>query len=415
MSVPSGRTPLCFGRYDYAAFLTYFAYAAASIIIPVCLVELAHELSFDLSEGGRAAGGALHLGRTLAMVVAMLVVGFVAGRYGTRKTLGGSVLLMSLGILFCGLSPIYGMLFLAVLLAGLGEGVIEGLGTPFVQKLHIHEPGRYINFAHAFWSVGILVTVVLSGWLLFIGVSWRTLTLGVALSGIAAGCLILWPSPRGRKYPEEDTKVDIRQVCQHARRILSSRDFWRYYAAMFMAGGGEFCLTFWSASHIRLHFDASAWAGGLGVAIFAAAMVAGRFAAGYFVPQDQLRKLIVLSGLVGAMVTVFLPFAKELSYFYALLFLAGLATAPFWPSIQSYAAAKLPELDSTMLLILLSCAGVPGCGFFAYLMGVWGDLADTLVYAFFLVPAAYFLIFVLIGWTPKNPGKSYPSSESPIK
>ena len=41
-----------------------------------------------------------------------------------------------------------------------------------------------------------------------------------------------------------------------------------------------------------------------------------------------------------------------------LLFLAGLATAPFWPSVQSYATDRLPAADTTMLLILLSCAGI---------------------------------------------------------
>lgn len=387
---------LHFGRFDYAAFLTYFAYASGSIIIPVCLVELAHELNFDLAEGGRTAGGGLHLGRTIAMVAAMLLVGFVAGRWGTRRTLGGSVLLMSLGIFLCGISPIYGILFVAILLAGLGEGVIEGLATPFVRDLHPEEPGRYINCAHAFWSVGILVTVVVSGWLLSVGVSWRILTIGVAVCGILAALLILWPRPNGKSHPAETDRAGVRDVLAKARVIVRSKDFWIYYSAMFLAGGGEFCLTFWSASHIQLHFDGSSWEGGLGVALFASGMILGRFAAGYFVPQHKLRTLILAAGLSGAAISVFLPFVSGLHVFLILLFLSGIATAPFWPGIQSHAAGELPRMDSTMLLILLSCAGVPGCGFFAFLMGVWGDWSGSLATAFLLVPGCYLGIFVLL-------------------
>ena len=392
----SGARKILLSRYDYAAYLTFLAYAAGSVIVPVSLVELARELNFDLTAGGMTAGGGLHLGRTLTMVVAMLLVGFVAGRWGTRRTLGYSVLVMSAGVLLCAISPGYGLLFLAMLFAGLGEGVIEGLATPFVQNLHPKEPGRYVNISHAFWSVGVLITVLVSGWLLARGFSWRGMTGVVAVVGAMAGVLILWPASEGRGYPAQTSRTDAREIWRQIRAILGTRTFWLYYAAMFLAGGGEFCLTFWSASHIQLHFRANAWSGGLGVGIFAAAMVIGRLAAGYYVPQDKLRKLILVSAVGGALVTACLPFVTQISYFYVLLFLAGLATAPFWPSIQSYAADRLPQVDSTLLLILLSCAGVPGCGVFTYLMGVWGDHAGSLAHAFYLVPAAYCCIFMLI-------------------
>jgi MFS family permease len=389
---------LIFGRYDYAASLTFFAYAAGSIIVPVCLVELARDLNFSLAEGGMTQGGALHMGRTVAMVLAMLLVGFIAGRWGNRRTLGHSVLVMSVGVLLCAVAPSYGILFLALMLAGLGEGVIEGLATPFVQDLHPEEPGRYINTTHAFWSVGVLVTVLASGALLSMGVSWRILVAVVSGIGFLAALMLLVPSKRPVPALDHHQPLNWRQVCGHARAIVTTRRFWLYYAAMFLAGGGEFCLTFWSASHIQLHFDSSPWAGGLGVAFFALAMVIGRTSCGKYVPQQKLSKLITLAAFGGALVCLLLPIAPNLTAFYLLLFGAGLATAPFWPSIQSYASDSLGKLDTTMLLILLSCAGVPGCGAFTYLMGYLGNQTGSLSLAFYLVPAAYLLIGLLIGY-----------------
>lgn len=383
------------GRFDYAAFLTFFAYAAGSIIVPVSLVELAYDLNFSLESGGMAAGGALQIGRTLPMVLAMLVVGFIAGRWGNRATLGTSVLLMSVGIALCAIAPSYGILFLALMLAGLGEGVIEGLATPFVQDLHPHEPGRYINLTHSFWSVGVLATVLLSGGLLSLGVSWRILTGAVALVACLAAVLILIPARQGA-HSAAHHPLSLKAVWAHGVEVLRFPRFWRFYAAMFLAGGGEFCLTFWSASHIRIHFDASAWAGGLGVACFALAMVIGRMASGYFVPQNGLRKLILMAAIFGSVICVLLPLSPNLWVFDGLLFLAGLATAPFWPSIQSYASHDMPKLDSTMLLILLSCAGVPGCGVFTYVMGAISSESSSLTQAFYLVPASYALIALLI-------------------
>jgi hypothetical protein len=48
-----------------------------------------------------------------------------------------------------------------------------------------------------------------------------------------------------------------------------------------------------------------------------------------------------------------------------------------------------------MLMILLACAGVPGCGFFTWLMGYVGNHSG-LGEAFYLVPACYLLLALLI-------------------
>ncbi|MEI6432305.1 MAG: MFS transporter, partial [bacterium] len=263
---------MAFGRYDYASFLAYFAYAAGSVAVPIALVSVAHDLGFQLDNGGMAEGGALHLGRTASIVVAMLLCGFLAGRWGKRRSLGISILLMSFGIGMCALAPSYGVLFLAIAVAGIGEGVIEGLATPFVQDLHPEEPGRYVNFSHAFWSIGVLATVLAAGALLSDGVSWRWVIGAIAVGAMIPALLFLLPDRSVNAYVEKNEALDGRTVWSHTRKILQTPLFWLFYAAMFVAGGGEFCVTFWCASYIQLNFSSSAWIGGVGTACFAAGM-----------------------------------------------------------------------------------------------------------------------------------------------
>lgn len=382
---------MVFGRYDYASFCAFIAYAAGSVVVPVSLVSLARELGFQLERGGLAAGGALHLGRTLAMVASLLLSGFWAGRWGKRRTFGGAVLLMGLGMGLCALAPAYGFVFLALVVAGLGEGVIEGLCTPFVQDLHPEEPGRYINFSHAFWSIGVLGTVLISGALLSHNVSWRLITGGVAAFALLPALLLLGPEQAERAYPEHPHRLDRAVVWNQMRGILRLPGFWRYFAAMFVAGGGEFCITFWCASYLQLHFAASAWIGGVGTACFAAGMVLGRTAAAYWLRQQHLKALIIGSALAGTAITLCLPLSASVGLFLALLFLSGIATAPFWPSVQSHSADLLPQVDTTMLFILLACAGVPGCGVATWAMGYLGNHGG-LNRAFYLIPVCYLLI-----------------------
>lgn len=408
---------MVFGRFDYAAFVTFFAYAAGSVVVPVALVSLARDLGFSLESGGLAAGGALHLGRTIPMVASMLVSGFLAGRWGKRRTFGVSILFMGAGMGLCSLAPAYGVLLLALAVAGMGEGVIEGLATPFVQDLHGSEPGRYINFSHAFWPIGVLVTVLVSGALLSAGVSWRLITGAVATLAAVPAALLLLPSRAGRTYPEHPEPLHWRVVWAQATAILRIPRFWLFFCAMFVAGGGEFCLTFWCASYIQLSFKASAWAGGVGTACFAAGMIVGRTGWGYLIRQHQLRGLIVLSAVGGTLVTVPFPLLSSLWVFLVLLFLAGVATAPFWPSVQSYTADRLPQADTTMLFVLLSCAGVPGCGFFTWLMGYIGNEEGGLARAFYLVPGCYVVLALLVGcdwWRARGPLPSRLPAPAPL-
>ena len=389
---------MVFGVFDCAAFMTFFAYASGSVVVPVALVSLARDLDFSLESGGMAAGGALHLGRTIPMVAAMLLCGFAAGRWGKRRTFGVSVILMAAGMGLCALAPAYGLLLLAMAVAGIGEGVIEGLATPFVQDLHPEEPGRYINFAHAFWPIGVLSTVLISGGLLSLGVPWRALIGAVAAIALVPAVILLAPSGRRRQFPENPEPVSARTVWNHAVAILRRPRFWLFYAAMFVAGGGELGLTFWCASYIQLNFTPSAWAGGVGTACYAGGMMVGRTGWGYLIKQHQLNALIVFSALVGTAVTLAFPILTNLWLFYGLLFVAGVATAPFWPSVQSYTADRLPQTDTTMLFVLLSCAGVPGCGFAAWAMGYIANRSGGLSAAFYLVPTCFLVLGLLIGY-----------------
>lgn len=389
---------MIFGRYDLAAFGSFFAYASGSVAIPIVLVVLSRDLGFSIASGGMTAGGALHMGRSVAIVASILASGFAAGRWGKRRAFGWSVLLMGAGMGLCAVAPAYGILFLALMIAGLGEGVIEGLATPFVQDLHPSEPGRYINFTHGFWSVGVLVTVLAAGALLSAGVSWRLIIGAVAAFALIPGLMLLLPRGAGRRqYPEHPEPVRLALVFNRIVAILKMPRFWVFFAAMFVAGGGEFCLTFWCASYIQLNFSSSAWAGGVGTALFAAGMALGRTGWGYIIHQRGLMRLIVFSALAGALITLLLPVLTDLRLLFILLFFAGIATAPFWPSVQSYCADRMPGADTTMLFILLSCAGIPGCGFFTFLMGYIGNRATGLGAAFYLVPACYFALAAIIG------------------
>ena len=381
------------GRYDYATYMTYISYSSCSVIIPVVLIEIARTLNFPLESGGQGAGGALQIGRSLFMVLAMIFCGFAAGKWGKRFTIGTSVILMGLGIGIASVAPSYGIIFLALAVAGFGEGIIEGLCTPVLQDLHEDdEPSRYINFGHGFWSIGIVMMTLLVGWLLNQKVDWRYIVGGVALFATLPALMFLLPDKRVVFKKE---KVDVATVWHHTLDTLKSGRFWLFFILMFLGGGAEFGLTFWASSFVRMTFNSTPMQGAMATLIFSIGMIIGRLGAAAVIPQKYLFHMLLSTAATGIAAGILLPFAPSIWAAYGLFLVLGLSCSALWPSSQSYCTDRMPFLDSTVVYIILSCAGTPGCGIMTWLLGKVGDNV-SLKWSILLVPLCLFLFVAVL-------------------
>ena len=377
---------LRFGILDYAIAFGMFCYAASSMIVSICLIKMAapDELAFDLTGGGN-----LQAVRMTAMCVSLVLCGFLGARYGKCHSLIGTMLLMATGLIGCALTPSFGMLFFAMALVGLSDGMLEGLLNPIIQDLHPQNSGKYLNFLNAFWSIGVLSTMIVCGDLLTRQVSWRMLMLGLAVISLLPMLLFIIGI---RKHPPiipAPLSAGLKQV----GNILKQGRFWFFAVLMFLCGGGEGGLTFWSASLLQKDFGMAAREGGIGAACFSAGMIIARLAIGVMVKQHQMLRLILSSAIAITMISLVIPGVHSFLGIGIVLFLAGLSTACFWPSLQSYSVDTMPA-DSTMLFILLSLAGIPGFSAVIWLMGFLGDRCGLRA-GFYLIPAV-FGIFILL-------------------
>lgn len=379
------KKALKFGRYDYASFAAFIMYSMCSLAIPLMIVTMGKALNFPLDAGGMASGGTLHIVRSLFMFASLLACGLIAAKIGKRLTMGFSVAFFGIGIFLCSVCTEYAMLFPCLVLAGLGEGVCEGIATPFIQDLHKDAPERYVNIGHSFWSVGIGCAVFIVGGLLSCGVNWRAILAVIGLLSVASSLAFLWKENPKAKYPEVKSTLDFSTVLSHTKVIIRKKSFWICSLGMFFGAGAEFGLTFWSAAYLELTFNTSAFVAGLGTGAIALGMFIGRAYFGYIAKPSNLRYILLYCGLGTIPVTLILAFLKPgmlpnvitFAIVFVLLFMAGIGIAPYWPTMQVYGVQKLPDCDSTMLYIYFSAMGIPGCGFFSWLMGFVGDRFGT--------------------------------------
>jgi fucose permease len=178
-------------------------------------------------------------------------------------------------------------------------------------------------------------------------------------------------------------------------KILVLPGFWLFAAAIFLGAGVESAFTFWSRSYVATYLKDVPRAGAIAVVIFAGLMAAGRLLAAKLSRTMSLKVMMMGSALLGVIVSGMIPFAANLIWFYALLALAGIATACFWPTILAEAAHCL-KVNATLLFVLLACLGIAGFGVTPWLMGFIGDRTDLRT-GFSVIPGLFVvLIFVLI-------------------
>jgi fucose permease len=340
-----------------------FTYASSVVATPIVLLRIAEELSFGLAQGGGIE--AVRAGFLLAILIAS---GFAAARFGKPRSLGAGGLILAAGLFGYALAPSYLVVLVAIVLVGLGGGILEALLNPLVQDEHPDDSGRHLNVVNAFFSVGIFTTVLILGDLLTRGVSWRLLMAGLGVLAAVSGSLFLIFGREAHVQTVAEREEE-KPVWSHAREILRDGRFWLFAVAMFAGGGAEGAFTFWIASYVQIDFDALARGGAVATAAFAGGMVVGRMLSGHFVKQDQLHILIIASAIFGVGASLAAWAVSGLIAFMVVVFGAGLTIACFWPSIQSHAAAEM-NVDSTMLFILLSVGGIPGFGLASFVMGL---------------------------------------------
>lgn len=366
---------------DTANAVAFVSYSSTTTVTPICLVLLARELQFSLTQAGL-----LEVMRSLFLVLLLLASAFLAGRWGKVRCLGTGAILIGTGMALYAVAPSYGFIALALTLVGIGGGLKEALINPLIQELHPGNSGKYLNTLNGFWSIGVLLTMLMGGDLLTRGVSWRFLVGFLGLLSMASGALYLL----NRRERNTHTVRLAGTVFRDKVAILRSGRFWIFWSMMFLAGGIEGAYTFWSASYFQLELGTLPRAGGIGTACFAGGMIAGRFASGYWIRQHHLFHLLLGSAVLGLFTSFLIPLLDSVGWLFATMFLMGLAVACFWPSIQSYSVDRLP-FDPTALFILLSCGGIPGFALLSWLIGWIGD-NHGLRTALFVLPAAFLVL-----------------------
>ncbi|SFK20546.1 sugar MFS transporter [Cellulomonas sp. KH9] len=354
----------------HSAHVAYVVQAVVNNLAPLLFVVFHTALDVPVAQLGALA--ALNFGvQLLTDLVAVRVV----DRIGYRRPMVAAHALAALGLVLLAVlpfvlpSPFVG-LCVAVVVYGIGGGLLEVLVSPIIEHLPQPEEAKAAGmaFAHSFYCWGQLAVVVLSTALLAVVGSdlWPLLPVLWALVPLANLAVLLRVPMPGTVPDEHRTSL---------RSLFGTPLFLAALVLMATGGAAELTMAQWSSFFAEQGTGVPKEVGDLlGPGLFALLMGLGRVAYGLWGHGVPLRPLLAASGVATAVCYVVAATAAVPVVSLVACALCGLTTALLWPGTFSLTSARFP-LGGAAMFAVLALAGDAGGTFGPLGVGLFADLA----------------------------------------
>jgi MFS family permease len=295
----------------------------------------------------------------------MAALGWTADRLGRRLSLISSAGAMGLGIAGLAIADGYATLLAVLMILSAASGLYDvGINATAVD-LEKATGRRFMAVLHAAFSAGGVAGALCAGALLQTGVGYRyvylmlLLPLGVVILGVAAA---RFPAP-GR--PGGAGTEERYALYRNLPLLLIAT-----IATLGLLSEGE--MEHWSGLYLRQSLGLPALLGGTGVAVFYAAMAAGRLGAAWAIDRFGDRRTLSGAGLLAAGGMALALATREPPLVVAGFLLVGLALSAVVPIAFSVAGDLAPERAGEAISVVTTL------GYGGFLLGpvIVGGLAE---------------------------------------
>ena len=374
--------PVSKSRLIPAAILAIFVYGLIAAMLGTLLPELSRKYGLTPDQNGNIA-----LAQAIGLIIASISVGPLIDNKGKKAGLLLGLGLIAVSLFVVPSSPGYGLLpvFLAL---GVGGGIIVTAANALVSDISEERRASTLNLLNLFFGLGGLATPLIGAYVL----AGNTIALCYLVAALTVITFVLhavtpMPAPTGeRGFKLSETGQLLGRPILYLLSLL-----------LFLYVACEVGVWNWLPRHLAAQGIPESRALGILSLGFALGLLVGRVAVSPILirissPTVPLAASILMAGTTYAMLQTTDPFTAGI-----LVFCAGLAMAPVFPTTLAMVGDAFPRMTATAMGIVITC-GWTGLAISSRIIGsIAGNDPSKLKTALLVIPiASVFMVAVTL-------------------
>jgi fucose permease len=362
------------GRLILAAILAIFVYGMIASVAGTIVPDVAKRLSLSPEQVGY-----VFLAQAIGLIIASLLVGPLIDNKGKKTGLLLGFALIVIALLAVPNSTAYYMIMPFMLTLGLGGGIIVTAANALVSDISEERRASTLNLLNLFFGLGGLATPFIGANLL----NHNPTALCYLIAGLAAATLLLhiftaMPPPtgeRGFKFSE-------------AGALLGRPALFMLSLQLFLYVACEVGVWNWLVQHLEAQGIAHSTALNILSLGFALGLLMGRVVVSRILVRIPSPTVTLAAALLMTVTTFGMLQSNDSTIAAVLVFLAGIAMAPVFPTTLAMVGDAFPRMTGTAMGIAIT-SGWIGLAVSSPLIGaIAGQDPARIKTALLVLPAA---------------------------
>ncbi len=369
------------GRLITAAILAIFVYGMIASVAGTIVPDVSKRFGLTPEQIGN-----VFLAQAIGLIIASVSVGPLLDNKGKKTGLLLGFILIAIALFAVPNSTSYYMIMPFMLLLGLGGGIIVTAANALVSDISEERRASTLNLLNLFFGLGGLATPFIGANLL----NHNTIALCYLIAGLTVATLVLhvftaMPPPtgeRGFKFSE-------------AGALLGRPALFLLSLLLFLYVSCEVGVWNWLPKHLEAQGIAPGTALNILSLGFALGLLIGRVVVSRILIKVSAPKVTLYAAVLMAITTYGMLQTNDATIAAVLVFCAGVAMAPVFPTTLAMVGDAFPRMTATAMGIAIT-SGWIGLAVSSRIIGAIAGADPTRIKTALLVLPAFSVVMILV-------------------
>lgn len=342
-------------------FLAFFVFGLTDNLKGPTLPAMLAEMHINYGMGGN-----IFFGEYLGFLIATLITGILADKYGLKVVILLAGVCLGLGVSGYSSSHSAWLLAASLFVIGLGFGALELGPNAIIVNLHHQRKGIFLNLMAVLHGLGSMIAPLIAGWMLSQSISWRIIyRWDLIVIALFILFFIFLRFPHSKRV--ESVQLNFREI---PRVAFKGQMPWFYTSIAFYVAA-EIGVASWLVTFLQDVRHISVATSSQALSLFFGMMMLGRLLGSFIVQRIGYLRSILFAAF-GALLCISLGLFGP-QYFSIFLPLTGLFFSIIFPTLTAAASEGQVKNVNTILGVLFTFAGL-GALIGPWLVGWASDL-----------------------------------------